>query len=71
MVPGSITGNAHPGMTAALRIPLLDRREPTLVDQLLQLGEAQSAKLDRWEALGHATAIGLLRAVAQGRSRAK
>ena len=53
MIPGSVARDAHPEMAAALGVPLLDRWKPALVDQLLQLGEADSLKIDRRAALGH------------------
>src|SRR5438067_11221340 len=53
MIPGAVAGDAHAGLAATVRIPLVDRRQSALVDQLLQLGEADSLKLDRRTALRH------------------
>ena len=53
VIPGAVAGDAHARMAAALRIPLVDRRQPALVDQLLQLGEADPLQLDRRTALRH------------------
>ena len=47
VVPGSVTRDAHGRMAAMLGIPPIDGRQATLVDQLLQLGEAHSLQLDR------------------------
>src|SRR4051812_10723938 len=41
-------------MTAAIGIPALDRRQPPLVDQALQLGQAEAAQLDRGTGFRHA-----------------
>jgi NAD(P)-dependent dehydrogenase (short-subunit alcohol dehydrogenase family) len=51
--PGAVASDAHAGMAAALRIPLVNRRQAALVDQLLQLDEAQSLELDRRAGFGH------------------
>jgi len=53
MIPGAVTRDAHFGMSAVRRIPLVDRREPALVDQRLQLCEVEAGKVDRRAALGH------------------
>ena len=63
VIPGAVARDPHARMAAVLGIPLIDRRQPALVDQLLQLGEAESLKVDRWAASrASATSIGLLRA---------
>ena len=53
VVPGAVAGDAHAGMAAPLRIPLIDRRVPAIFDELLELGEAQLLKLDGWTGLRH------------------
>jgi hypothetical protein len=53
MVPGPIPRDPHSGIAASLGVPLVDRRQATLIDQLLKLGEADSLKLDGWTAFGH------------------
>ena len=55
-------------MSAPRRIPLVDGRQPPLIDQRLQLGQADALKVDGRAGFGHATDIGLLRSAAQGRS---
>ena len=47
VIPGAVAGDAHARMAAALGIPLVDRRQPALVDQLLELGQAEALKVDR------------------------
>src|SRR4051812_2723714 len=37
VIPGSVTGDPHMRIPASFRVPLLDRREATFVDQLLDL----------------------------------
>ena len=56
-------------MAAMVGMPLLDRRQAALIDQLLELLQAESLKLDRRAAFraSHGV-IGLLRGPAQGRS---
>ena len=58
VVPGAVAGDAHPRMAAALGIPSVDRRQAALVDQRLELGEAEALKLDRRAALGHGGDVG-------------
>src|SRR5690348_8622631 len=53
MVPRAVAGDPHPGMAAALGIPLLHRRQPPLVDQLLELCETNSSQFNRRAAFGH------------------
>jgi len=38
MIPGSVASDPHLAMSAMLRIPFLDGRQPPFVDQLLQIG---------------------------------
>ena len=53
MKPGAVAGDAHLAVPAALRIPLVDRRQPALVDQSLELGQADAVQFDGGAALGH------------------
>jgi len=53
VIPGAVPGDAHAGMAAALGVPLVDGRQPALVDKRLELGEAQSLELDRRAGLRH------------------
>ena len=53
VVPGAVAVDAHAGMAAAVGILALDRRQPALIDQLLQLGKADSLQLDGRAALRH------------------
>ena len=68
MVPGPVASDAHARISATFRIPAVDRRQATLVDQPLQLGKGHSLKIDRRTALGHGVSLGLLRGATQGRS---
>ena len=38
VVPGAVARDAHPGIAAAIGVPLIDRRQLSLVDQPLELG---------------------------------
>ena len=69
VIPGAVTRDSHPRMAAAFGIPAFDRRQGALVDQPLQVVQADSLKLDGGSCLGHLRkVIGLLRGAAQGRS---
>ena len=38
VVPGAVARDKHPGIAAAIGVPLIDRRQLSLVDQPLELG---------------------------------
>jgi hypothetical protein len=46
VIPGAVAGDTHARMPAMLGIPLIDRRQTALLDELLQLSEAYALKLD-------------------------
>jgi hypothetical protein len=58
-------------MAARLRIPLIHRRKPPLVDQLLKLGEADPLQVDRRAALGHLAVIARSAATKQSSMRGR
>src|SRR3982751_3509540 len=51
MVPGAVAGDPHARMTTLLRMPAVDRRQAPVVDELLEIGEAQALKFNRRAAL--------------------
>jgi len=55
-------------MAATLWVPLIDRRQSALLEELLKLREARRPDIDRFAAFRHERVIGLLRGAAQGRS---
>ena len=52
----AIARDPHPGITAALRIPAIDRGQLSLVDHLLQLSKGHALQFDRRPGLRHAVA---------------
>ena len=44
-------------MAAALRIPLIDRGKATLLDQALEIREADPLEFDRWAAFRHGVSL--------------
>jgi hypothetical protein len=53
VIPGAVASYSHPRMATALWVPLVDRRKGARLEQLLQLGKADPAKIDWRAALWH------------------
>jgi hypothetical protein len=69
VIPRAVAGDPHVRMAASLGIPLIHRRKPPLVDQLLKLGEADPLQVDRRAALGHLAVIARSAATKQSSMR--
>lgn len=53
MIPGAVAVDPHVRMAAPIGVPTIDGRKLALVEQLLELGDADALKVDWGTRLGH------------------